>query len=75
MTCFDDWYMFMYNSVFTMAPLFIKAVIQQDVNYQVFDPKNQVKREYFEIKVYFPSNFILVIFLEIISKALLYWAG
>ena len=27
MTCFDDWYMFMYNSLFTMAPLFVKAII------------------------------------------------
>ena len=27
MTCFDDWYMFMYNALFTMAPLFVKAIL------------------------------------------------
>ncbi len=30
---FDDWYMSLYNLVFTSVPLVVRAVLEQDVNY------------------------------------------
>ena len=51
MTIFDDWYMFMYNSVFTMGPLLVKAIVQQDVYYKVYDKNTKECDEISQIKV------------------------
>ena len=51
MTIFDDWYMFMYNSLFTMAPLFTKALLQQDVNYKIYNDHTQKIDEINSVKV------------------------
>ena len=32
-TIFDDWYIALYNLLFTSMPLIIRAVLEQDVNY------------------------------------------
>lgn len=33
-TVFDDWYISIYNAIFTALPLIVRAVLDQDVNYQ-----------------------------------------
>lgn len=41
-TVFDDWYIALYNLIFTSSPLVIRAVLEQDVNYIVkFNRKKQ----------------------------------
>lgn len=32
-TVFDDWYVTLYNLIFTAMPLIMRAVFDQDVNY------------------------------------------
>ena len=32
---FDDWYISLYNLIFTSIPLIIRAIFEQDVNYVV----------------------------------------
>lgn len=34
-TVFDDWYVTLYNLIFTALPLIAKAVLDQDVNYKL----------------------------------------
>jgi len=41
-TIFDDWYIALYNLLFTSIPLIIRAVLEQDVNYILkVDKKNR----------------------------------
>jgi phospholipid-transporting ATPase len=40
-TIFDDWYVTLYNLVFTSIPLLIRAVFEQDVNYVQKVDKNK----------------------------------
>ena len=32
---FDDWYISLYNLIFTSLPLVIRAILEQDINYVV----------------------------------------
>jgi len=43
-TVFDDKYIAFYNLVFTSMPLFVKAIFEQDVNYQLEGP--QIRKLY-----------------------------
>jgi magnesium-transporting ATPase (P-type) len=38
-TVFDDWYISLYNLIFTALPLIIRAIFEQDVNYKVLIKK------------------------------------
>ncbi len=38
---FDDWYISLYNLIFTSIPLIIRAILEQDINYVV---KKQEKK-------------------------------
>lgn len=38
-TCFDDWYMSLYNAVFTALPLMFKAVLDIDIRYKTIEKK------------------------------------
>ena len=54
-TVFDDWYITLYNIIFTAAPLVVRAVIEQDLSYKIEKPKYEAKCiqdpfEKFEIK-------------------------
>jgi len=41
---FDDWYVTLYNLIFTALPLIVNAIFDQDVNYKLAGPIQRVNR-------------------------------
>ena len=41
-TFYDDYYVTLYNLIFTAFPLGVKAVLEKDVDYKVRLPRNEV---------------------------------
>jgi len=53
---FDDFYITLYNLIFTSLPLLVRAVLEQDVNYKTHSKKNKDKVEIRPlIKKHFPK--------------------
>lgn len=72
-TIFDDWYITFYNMLFTVLPLIIRAIFDQDIYYKTYNKeesinkkicaKNRTKpthfKEFFYLKKYYPSMYYI----------------
>ena len=70
MTFFDDWYMTMFNAVLTAAPLFVRAIFDQDINYKIYDSKKKKLSNKPVLKVY---SLFFIKSLEKLSSVVLRW--
>jgi len=78
-TLFDDWYVSLYNLIFTSMPLLFKALLEQDITTE--DEKdefimNNISKTYYlgrESEIFNLKNFIIEIIKALIGAAILYY--
>lgn len=78
-TLFDDWYVSLYNLIFTSMPLLFKALLEQDIT--VEDEKdefivNNISKTYYlgrESEIFNLKNFIIEIIKALVGASILYY--
>lgn len=51
-TIFDDWYITLYNIIFTAVPLVVRAILEQDLYYKVQEEEDEKDKLNFNTNPY-----------------------